>query len=273
MWRWSPTIEPRPPQHGAVRIVRFIFVTWWLHLKMIAVSAFEGLLQVVWPLFFATVAMLIYRVNGDRDTVVYAALGAAVMGMWSSMATTATNVLQRERSNGTLELVASAPTPFALVVAPVTVALATVALYSVVATLLWAWVLFGIAIIPANPIGFALSIIVTIIATGLLGFVLSLMGARYRTAWALGNLLEYPGWLVCGFIIPLAVLPSWLRPVSYALAPTWGMSAIRKSTAGAWPWLDLGVCVLLGIGYGVAGVLLSKVLLRSARQHASLSLS
>jgi ABC-2 type transport system permease protein len=240
---------------------------------MIAVSPFEGLLQVIWPLFFATVAMLIYRVNGDQDTLVYAGLGAAVMGMWSSMATTATNVLQRERSNGTLELVASAPTPFALVVAPITVALATVGVYSVVAMLVWARVLFGIAIIPANPVGFGLSIIVTIIATGLLGFVLSLMGARYRTAWALGNALEYPGWLVCGFIIPLTLLPSWLRPVSYALAPTWGMSAIRKSVAGGWPWLEIGVCAVLGIAYAVVGVLLSGILLRSARRHASLSLS
>ena len=256
-----------------MRALRFVVIGWWLHLKMIAVTAFEGFLQVVWPLFFATVAMLVYRIGGDQNALIYAGLGASVMGVWSAMATTATSALQRERSNGTLELVACGPAPIALVVIPITVALATVGLYSFVTTLLWARVLFGVAITVANLPAFALSLVVMIVALGLLGFLLSLLAVRYRTAWALGNLLEYPGWLICGFIIPLVILPEWLRPLSYAMAPTWGMQAIRKSAAGDWPWLDIGVCALLGLAYGVVGIVVSEALLRSARRHATLSLS
>jgi ABC-2 type transport system permease protein len=264
---------PRRLSTAGVRILRFVAIAWWLHVKMIAVSAFDGFLKVVWPLFFATVTMLVYRVNGDQSALVYAGLGAAVMGMWSAMATTATMALQRERSEGMLELVAGAPTPLGVVLAPITVALATVGLYSLVVVLVWARILVGVSLIPANPVGFGLSVAVTIVATGMFGFVLSLLAVRYRTAWALGNMLEYPGWLVCGFIIPLVVLPSWLRPVSYALAPTWGMAAIREAAAGGWPWSEISLCALLAVAYGVIGVLLSRVVLRSARRHASLSLS
>lgn len=272
---WSPTDSPplllrRQRLRGTLRFVR---VSWWLHLKAIAVSPFEGFLQVVWPLFFATLAMMIYGVNGDQDALIYAALGAAIMGMWSSMSTTATSVLQRERYNGTLELLASSPTPFALVVTPITVALATVGIYSVAATLIWVWVLFGVSVVPVNVLGFALALVVAVLATGLVGFVLSLVSARYRTAWALGNVLEYPGWLVCGFIIPLAFLPSGVRWISYGIPPTWAISAIRKAAEGSWLWTDLGICISLTIGYGILGVLLSKFLLKSARKTASISLS
>ena len=57
----------------------------------------------------------------------------------------ATTLMQRERRAGTLELVVAAPTPFSLVLLPITFAMATIGLYSVVATILWDWWLFDIA--------------------------------------------------------------------------------------------------------------------------------
>ena len=45
-------------------------------------------------------------------------------------------------------------------------------------------------------------------------------------------MLEYPVWLVTGLLVPLAVLPGWVTPVSWVLAPTWGMRALRASAFG-----------------------------------------
>ena len=78
-------------------VARMLTVTWWLQLKMLSASAFNGILQFVWPLFFATTAFLVYRQNGDPAALVYAGLGSAVMGLWSAIATTASGALQRER--------------------------------------------------------------------------------------------------------------------------------------------------------------------------------
>ena len=70
-------------------VARMLTVTWWLQLKMLSASAFNGILQFVWPIFFATTAFLVYRQNGDPGALVYAGLGSAVMGLWSAIATTA----------------------------------------------------------------------------------------------------------------------------------------------------------------------------------------
>ena len=56
---------------------------WVFHAKMMTRSAFDGLLGVLWPLFFATVAFFMFRAGAGEETLLYASLGAAVMGIWS----------------------------------------------------------------------------------------------------------------------------------------------------------------------------------------------
>jgi ABC-2 type transport system permease protein len=256
-----------------MRTLRLLGIAWWLHLKMLAASAFDGIFQVVWPLFFATTAFLVYRQSHDPHVMVYAGLGASVMGIWSVIATTASGVLQRERWHGTLELLVASPTPFALVLVPITTAMASLGVYSLVSTLLWGWLLFGITVPVANPLVFALAVIASILSIALIGFLLSVSVVRYRTAWALGNVLEYPGWLLCGFLVPLTLFPTWVTWIAYALPPTWGMEAIRDAAAGRSAWLDVVVCLALGGVYGLVGALLSETVLRSARRNATLALT
>jgi ABC-2 type transport system permease protein len=248
-------------------------VSYWLHLKMIAASVFDGVFQVVWPLYFATVAFLVYGRTGDPQAMVYAGLGASVMGIWSVVTTTASSLLQRERWIGTLELLVAAPTRFALILVPVTTAMASLGLFSLGCTLLWGRLLFGITVPVTHPLLFVLAVVVSICSIALLGFLLSVAVVRYRTAWAMGNLLEYPGWLLCGFLVPVALFPHWVGWVSDALPPTWGMRAIREAASGGSPWLEIGVCAGLGLLYGIAGALVSERVLRSARRHATLALT
>ncbi len=255
------------------RMPRLVLVVWWLHLRMLAVSAFGGLMQIVWPLIFATSALLMFRVTADEQVLIYATLGAAAMGIWSAMATTASNMLQAQRWAGTLELIVVAPTPLAVILLPIALAMATVGMASMGATLLWAGLVFGITVPVASPVEFVLSLVVTVIAMALLGFLLSVAVVRYRTAWALGNVLEFPGWLLCGFLVPLTLLPGWVTPISYLLAPTWGMAAIRESAAGGDPWRALLFCAGLGLAYAAIGGLISEAVLNSARRHATVSLT
>lgn len=256
-----------------MRVVRLLAVSYWLHLKMLAVSAFDGIFQVIWPLYFATVAFLLYGQSDDESVMIYAGLGASVMGIWSVVTTTASGLLQRERWLGTLELLVASPTRFALILVPVTTAMATLGLFSLGTTLLWGWLLFGITVPIASPLLFGLSIAVSVGSVALLGFLLSVAVVRYRTAWAMGNMLEYPGWLLCGFVVPLSLFPGWVTWIAYALPPTWGMAAIRASASGESPWLDILLCVGTGTAYGLAGYLVSETVLRSARRHATLSLT
>ena len=258
---------------GLRSATRVLVIGWWLQLKIVAVNAFDGVLNIVYPLFFATTALLMYRQSGSPQALVYAALGAAVMGTWSAMATSASGALQGQCWQGTLELLVTAPTRVALAVLPITAALATVALYSLVATLIWGRVLFGIEVAIVSPVGFAVALLVTLVSLATFGFLLSVTVVRYRTGWARGNLLEYPGWLLCGFLVPLDLFPEWVRWIARALPPTWGMDAIRAAAAGRDPWFDTAVCAGLGIGYAALGAFLSERLIDAARRHATLALT
>jgi ABC-2 type transport system permease protein len=256
-----------------MRILRLLAVGWWFQFKMVLRSPFDGFFQIIYPLFFATVAFLIFRAGTDPKTLLYASLGAAVMGMWSATSTTAGGAMQRERWHGTLEALVASPPHFALILLPTTLAMSTVGIYCLVATLVFGRFVFGIGLTVEHPIAFGVAIVATVISFGALGFLFAVSFVRFRAAWALGNLFEYPVWLIGGFLVPLILLPEWVRPISWALAPTWGMNAIRESSLGGNPWPDLGLCLVLGLTYFVLGVLVLERVLGAARKRAALSLT
>jgi len=61
-----------------MRTLRLLGVGWLYHMRMISRSPFEGFGQVLWPLFFATVAFLVFRAGHSPRTLLYASLGSAV---------------------------------------------------------------------------------------------------------------------------------------------------------------------------------------------------
>jgi ABC-2 type transport system permease protein len=253
--------------------LRLLAVSWWLQFKMIMRSPFDGFGNVIYPLFFATTAFFVFRAGDSPRTLIYASFGAAVMGMWSSVSTSAGSAMQRERWWGTLELLVSAPRHFALILLPSTLGLAAVGVYNLVATLLWGRFAFGIHLTIQHWLLFGLSIVGTVLAFAGLGFLFAVSFVRFRAAWVLGNFFEYPVWLICGFLVPIALLPTWVHPISWALAPTWGMNAIRESALGGTPLPDLIACLALGLAYVGVGVLVTDRVLRAARQSGTLSLT
>ena len=60
-----------------MRLLRLLAVGWLFHFKILTLSAFDGFLAILWPLFFATVACFMFGASGDSETLVHAALGAA----------------------------------------------------------------------------------------------------------------------------------------------------------------------------------------------------
>ena len=253
--------------------LRLIVFGWWLQLKMRSRSAFDGLLAIVYPMFFATSVLLMYREGGSESALITAAVGASILGVWSAVATTASTSLQQERRLGTLELLVAAPTPFPLLVVPMSLAMGTIGLYSLVATLLWGRVVFGIPISLEHPLAFVLACVATAIGVSLMGFLLAVSAVRYRGAWALGTAFEFPVWLICGFLVPIASLPGWVAPISWVLPPTWGAAAIRGAAFGGSPWRDIAVCLLLSAVYAVVGTFLCERLVTSARTNATLALT
>ena len=256
-----------------MRTLKLLAFGWALHFKMLSQSAFDGFLAILWPLFFATVAFFMFRSGHSVSGLGPVALGAAVMGVWTATSVSASSALQRERRLGTLELLVASPTNLAFVLLPVTLATSTIGLYCIVATLLWARFLFGIHVPIAHPAPFALGILGIVVTIGSLGFLMAVAFVRSRRAWALGAVSEFPIWLVCGFLVPVSLLPGWVRPISWVLGPTWGMRAIHAGAFGGGAWLDVGLCFGLAAAYVAVGGLLLGRMVDAARRQATLSLT
>jgi ABC-2 type transport system permease protein len=253
--------------------LRLLGFAWLMHVKMMSRSAFDGLLAVLWPLFFATVAFFMFRTGHGASTLGPIGLAAAVMGIWTATSVPASSALQRERWLGTLELLVVAPRHLGLILLPITLAASTVGLYCVAGTLLWARVLFGIQITVVHPLLFVLGLLATVVTIAALGFLMAVSFVGSRRAWALGSAFEYPVWLICGFLVPVSLLPDWVRPLSWALGPTWGMRAVREAAYGGAPLGPILLCLALAAVYLALGVTVLRFVLDSARRRATLSLA
>jgi ABC-2 type transport system permease protein len=255
------------------RLPRLFWVGWKFHVKGLTLSIFFILVSVLQPLIFATIAFYMYEQGARAGTLLYVALGAGLMGMWSSTLFGSGGAIQFQRWQGTLEIVIAAPPPFFLTMLPLTLATASIGLYSVAATLFWGVILFDVPIELEHPFLFALALPATTVALGLLGLVLASTFVLYRHATAFSNLLEYPVWLVSGLLIPISLLPGWVEPISWLLAPTWGVRAVRDSALGGDPLFAIAMCLVLAVAYLAIGWVTMSNFERLARQRATLSLT
>lgn len=255
-------------------MLRLLYAGWLFHLKSLSNSLFFVLISVLQPVIFASIAFFMYESGRRPGTLLYVALGAGLMGIWSSTLFGSGGAIQWQRWQGTLEIVVAAPAPFLLVLVPLTLATATIGLYSIVGTLFWGRLFFGVPLDFVHPFQLAVALPATVISLGLMGLLLASTFVLYRQASAFSNLLEYPVWLATGLLVPLSLLPGWVTWISWGLAPTWGIKAIRAAAlGGGGAWSAIGMCVLLGAVYLVLGAVFMKNFERLARQRATLSLT
>jgi ABC-2 type transport system permease protein len=256
-----------------MRTARLVWSGFVMNLKMLGTSSFFLLTAVVQPVIFATVAYYMFRSGGRGGTLLYSALGAGMMGVWSTTLFGSGGMIQWQRWQGTLELGAAAPPPLTLVYLPFSLANAFTGMYAMAATLLWGRIVFGIPLHLVHPWLFALTLPATVIALGLMGLVLASTFILYRYANALSNLLEYPVWIASGLVFSTSLLPGWTRPISWALPPYWGVLAIRHAALGGAVWGPLAMVTLLGLASLAISTVTFRIFEEAARRHATLSLT
>ena len=252
---------------------RLIWTGWLFHMKTLTLSGFFLLTSFIQPMIFASIAFFLVEAGGRPGTLLYAALGAGMMGIWSSTLFGSGGAIQWQRWQGTLELLVAAPAPFLLVLLPLALATASVGLYSLTMTLIWGRLLFSVPLELVHPFAFVVAVPATVLGLGLLGLLLASTFILYRHANAMSNLLEYPVWLVTGLLVPVSLLPVWVEPLSWVLAPTWGVRAIRDAAIGGDPWPAIGMCLVLGAIYFALATVFLRHFERLARERATLALT
>ena len=187
----------------------------------------------VQPLIIAVLALFMLK-----DTAVNAAMfvvvGSGLTGLWSSLLFISGNSISTERWQGTLETLVGVPTPFDVIVFGKNLANVAQSLLSMIVAYLLAALFFGYSLHMDQPLLFFVSLLLSVFAFISFGLTIAPIFVMYREVQQWQNAMEYPVYILAGFLFPVLLLPDWTTPISYLLPPYWAAIALHgTSTANA----------------------------------------
>ncbi len=101
-------------------------------------------------------------------------------------------------------------------------------------------------------------VILTAVSSAFLGLLVAVSVAEVFEAQTISNFFRFPMVFLCGLFFPLQKLPAWLRPLSFALPPTYGADAMGQAVgtrAGLLPlWLELLILIAFCLALFVASI-------------------
>ena len=206
------------------------------------------------PFVFTVVALMLYK-NVEGPIVLYAVLGGGILGMWGNTLYSSGWSINFDRMNGTIEALMVSPTPLMQVVAGRAIWNALVGLINAGLVFLIAILAFQAPSELSDPVLFFFTLMLTLLSLSALGITLSAFFVMTRSSTVLMQIIEYPLYVACGALVPLSLLPEWSRPISYVLAPSWGVDALK---------LSAGLTGSQGVNIGWAGDCMTMTLLSLA---------
>jgi len=228
--------------------------------------------NIIAPFVFTVVALTLFK-NVTGPFALYAVLGGGMMGMWGNTLYSSGFAIEFEKWQGTLEEVLAAPSNLMHVIAGRSVSNALFGLTNMVAILLIAAFGFRVPLGIANPVLFAVSLVLTLLSVSALGLIFASAFVLSRSAQVFTNGLEFPIYIISGSMFPVTLLREF-EPVSYILGPKWGIEAIRESASTESVsinfWTNLGVMILITVIYLAIAIVLFKSVEKKARRDGSL---
>lgn len=208
-------------------MIRAFFQTIRVHMGLSMARPMFQFTIWVSPLFLATIAIFIYRTASPEEIFHYVILGSGFMALWSSIVFSSASDINRERYYGTLELIFVSPVPFSIILIGKIIGNTIWGFLSMIISFVYLVFIFRVEITIPNPLILAIATLFVLFALTIFSFFLSLAMTLSRQADALMNCIEYPIYLICGFMFPVSILPDWVQPISYALPPTWAIKLLR----------------------------------------------
>ncbi len=255
--------------------LRVISTTFELYLKQQAVDLFIIFTVIVQPFLVALLAIFMFREEA-ADSAIFLVVGSAMTGLWSGLLFTSSFSINGERWMGTLEMVVGSPTPLAVVILGKTLANVAISFGFMPLCYAMAAFTFRFPVSIAHPFLFLISVLLTVVAFVSLGLVIAPFLAVSLSMQGWVNALEFPMYILGGFLFPILMLPRWTNPISYALAPYWAAQALHATSSGGVPLtsvlLDWGTLMAFSMVYIFLAARLFQIVLRRARIEATLSL-
>lgn len=214
------------------------------------------------PLQTAVLVLIVVHA-GRGDLTSYAVLAPALMALWAMALQTSGELISHERENGSLEGLLAASGRFDVVMLGRLTLVTVLSSVAFVEAWLTGWLITGTPLPVAHPWLLLVTVLVTTVAmTGWAGVMASVF-VLARSARTFQNALSYPFYVLGGVLVPVALLPVWLQPVSAVVFLSWASDLMRDALSVA-PVDDAPGRLAIVLGLGAAGFLLGHRLLHAA---------
>jgi ABC-2 type transport system permease protein len=237
----------------------------------IQLSFFRAYPDALIPFFtapmFSVIFQMIFKHAGRQDLTGYAAVAPVFIALWWMALFNSGWTITIERWNGTIEMLVAAPSSFAAVIFGRITTTTLAGIVSFGET----WIvarLFGTTIHIEHGWAFLATIVVTLAAMAGTAVAMASLFVLARNAVTFSNSASFPFYVLGGILVPVSLLPHWIRPVSSIVFLSWSADLLRAGLRTT-PIHDfafrLGMVALLGAcGLGV-GVWSMHVILRRVR--------
>jgi ABC-2 type transport system permease protein len=252
---------------------RTVLVVAEMSIRVEIVDAFVVFAVIFQPMIIAVLALFMLQGRG-ADFAVFVVVGSGLTGLWSSLLFVSGNSINVERWTGTLESLVGVPTPFDVIIFGKNLAHVFQSLLSMIASYTLAAVLFGYSLSLTQPLLFFVTLLLSIFAFICFGLTIAPIFVMYRSVQQWQNAMEFPVYILCGFLFPIALLPGWTTPISYVLPPYWAAIALHGTSTAMMPFSQVafawGMMLIFSVVDLIIASQLFKIMLYKARVDATL---
>jgi ABC-2 type transport system permease protein len=225
------------------------------------------------PIIIATLALFMLKDTAE-NAAMFVVVGSGLTGLWSSLLFISGNSITQERRQGTLESLVGMPTPFDVIVFGKNLANVVQSLLSMIVAYILAALLFGYSLHIDQPLMFFLSLILSVFAFISFGLTIAPVFVMYREVQQWQNAMEYPVYILAGFLFPILLLPGWTTPISYLLPPYWAAVALHGTSTTNAPIQETLFAWSMMIIFSLIDIFIAsrlfKIMLYKARVDATL---
>jgi ABC-2 type transport system permease protein len=226
--------------------------------------------------FFSAVFISGMDSVGKSSLVGYAVLGPAMVGLWAVSLDLGGSIIDTERVQQTFELQVIAPGSFSRALLGRVLAVTGIGMLTFPEAILFAGIAFGIHLHVRQPAVMVLTLVVTAVAMAGTSTAMATLFVAARAARRFANVLGYPFYIIGGLLVPITLLPAWVRPLGWLTYLYWSAGLLRASL-GAQPVTDLEwrIAAVLGLGLGtyLVGLQLCSRVINLLRREGVIGLS
>jgi ABC-2 type transport system permease protein len=156
-----------------------------------------------------------------------------------------------ERTSGNLERLQATPLRASEIVIGYAITFSIIGMLQSILLLVIGVAVFNIMIVGHIALAFLVIALLAVVSLSL-GILLSSLAKREAQAIQFFPLIVLPTFLLAGIFWPVEAIPSWLRPLSYAIPPSYAVDATRSVMLRGWGIGGIWIDIVALLGFAVA---------------------